>query len=441
MRARRLPLLSLLAACLFHPGIPSRAASTPADPGWPQWRGPSRDGWIAGAAQRRAPVSLPREPRPLWRVKAGPGLASPVVAGGRAFLLDGVDGQETLHTLDAASGKELWRAAIDVNFQDEQGPAGPRCTPLVAGDSVFVQSCRGELQCRAVIDGALRWHVNFLKDFGAVLLGEDSKVPGAAEHGYTASPLLAGSQLIACVGGTNGAGVVSFDARSGQVRWKSQDDLASYAAPILSTVAGREQILCFTVEGVIALSPEEGRLLWRVPLKTSYGRNVTTPVTLDDWAIVGSYQAGLVGVRVSAGTGGEWKAERRWANKAAAMNFSSPVIVGRHVYGLGPARNLLCVEPETGKVVWSKEGFWRGAADAAYGAFLVLDPATMLVWTDAGEAILAAVDRAGCRELGRCQLAGKNWCSPAWADGRVFVRDGMSSSGNWSTFELAPRSP
>lgn len=435
----------LLFPLLLLPPLAPALAATPAtaatEPAWPQWRGPARDGWATAVPAGKAPVSLPKDPRLLWKVKAGPGLASPVVAGGKVFLFDGSEGKETVRALDAISARELWRAAVDENFHDEQGPDGPRCTPLVDGDVVFVQSSRGELQCRAVADGALRWRANFRTEFGSALLGEDSVIPGAAEHGYTASPLVAGSQLIACPGGTNGAGIVSFDLRTGRLLWKSQSDLASYAAPIRATVAGREQIVCFTVEGVLGLDAAEGRLLWRVPLKTSYGRNVTTPVVIEDWVIVGSYQAGLVGIQVSApgpdGAGG-WQAVRRWTNKAAAMNFSSPVTAGRRLFGLGPARNFLCLDPATGKVMWSKEGFWHGSADGAYGAFIVLDADRFLLWTDAGEAILIAVDGAGCRELGRAQLAGKNWCSPAWVDGRIYVRDGMSTSGHWSAFELAP---
>jgi len=206
-----------------------------AEADWPQWRGPTRDGRTSHGAA--APGRLPeetKEARIVWHVNVGSGLASPVVAGGKVFHLDGIEGKETLHALDPSTGRELWRATVDDSFQDEQGPSGPRCTPLVDGEFIYAQSCRGELQCRAVREGRLVWRANFRKDFGAVLLGEDSKVPGAAEHGYTASPLVVGEQLIACAGGTNGAGIVSFDKRAGTVLWRSQSDLASYAAPILA---------------------------------------------------------------------------------------------------------------------------------------------------------------------------------------------------------------
>ena len=399
---------------------------------WPQWRGPIRTGQASAIA--RVPTKLPAEPKVIWRMKVGEGFASPVVAGGKVFYFDNQEGKETLHAIDAIDHLELWRASVDDTFQDEQGPPGPRCTPLVEGDRVYAQSGKGELLCLRIADGQRIWRVNFLKDFGAAFLGEDSKVPGAAEHGYTATPVIDGERLIACVGGTNGAGVVCFEKRSGKVIWKSQDDLAAYAAPMVATLAGMKQAVCFTVAGLIGLDLNDGKLLWRAPLKTSFGRNVTTPVMVDDWVMAGSYQAGLIGVKISADSGG-FKAEQVWVNKAAAMNFSSPVAVGMHLYGLGPARNLICVEVATGKITWSKEGYFTTAANVAHASFLVLGK-NILVCTDGGQLALIAADPAECRELGRAQVCGLNWCNPAYADGRLYVRDGIKATGNLFCVDL-----
>jgi outer membrane protein assembly factor BamB len=354
------------------------------------------------------------------------------------FLFDATEGKEVLRALDASTARDLWSEPVDQSFQDEQGPSGPRCTPVVEGDRIYAQSCRGELQCRLAATGQLLWRTNYLRDFGSVLLGEDSPVPGAAEHGYTASPLPTPFGIVACVGGTNGAGIVCFDRQSGAVRWRSQNDLAAYAAPIRATLGGRDQIVCFTVEGVIALRPEDGGLLWRVPLKTSYGRNVLTPIVVEDWVVAGSYKAGLIGIHVSSAAGATLQAVPAWTNRAAAMNFSSPVAMGRRIYGLGPARNLVCVEIDTGKIAWSKEGLWSTPADAAYGAFIVVGT-QLMAWTDLGEIVLLDVASDGCRERARAQVCGRNWCSPAFAEGRLWVRDGLRAGGTAVCVELFPK--
>jgi len=410
---------------------------------WPQWRGPDRTGQVPKTA--RIPATLPTQPREVWRLEIGAGLASPVIAGGKVFYFDNQNGKETLHAIHADNARELWRTPIADVFTDEQGPSGPRCTPLVDGDRVYAQSGKGELQCLSVADGQLLWHLNFMKDFGAAFLGEDSPVPGAAEHGYTAAPVVIDQRLIACAGGTNGTGVVCVEKRTGKLLWKSQNDRAAYAAPVIATLAGVQQAVCFTVEGLIGLALEDGSLLWRIPLKTPYGRNCTTPVIMGDWVVVGSYRAGLVGVKVSAeradadkaGTRAPLRAEKVWQNKQVPMNFSSPVCVGRYLFGLGPARQLVCVEVETGHLAWSKQGYVTTAAELAHAAFLVMGE-NILLYSDDGLLALIAGDPAGCRELGRAHVSGMNWCNPAYADGRLYLRDGMKATGMLYCIELLP---
>src|ERR1022692_2249555 len=112
---------------------------------WPQWRGTDRTGRVAAGAF--VPDSLPAEPKVVWRIAVGEGFASPVVAAGKVFYFDNQKGQEMLHAVRAADAKEIWRTAVDSTFKDEQGPPGPRCTPVVDGGLIYAQSGKGELAC------------------------------------------------------------------------------------------------------------------------------------------------------------------------------------------------------------------------------------------------------------------------------------------------------
>jgi outer membrane protein assembly factor BamB len=401
---------------------------------WPQWRGPQRTGHAA--ANTRLIERLPAEPQTVWRFKAGEGLSSPVVASGKAFLFDNQSGKETLRAVDAASGKELWRAAIDDVFKDSQGPSGPRCTPVVDDDRVYVQSCRGELRCLSVADGKTIWRANFTRDFGATFIGEKGAAQGAARHGNNGSPVIDGDRLYAQAGSTNGASVVCFDKRTGEVRWKSQNDVAGYAAPMLANLAGTKQIVSFTAEGVIGLRVDDGGLLWRVPVKTAFSRHATTPVIYDDLVVVSSHQVGLIGIRIAKSSAGQ-KAEPAWLSKEAVMNFASPVAVGRHLYGLGPAKNIVCVDLTTGKMLWSKDGGFTTSADKAHATFVVLGQ-NILMLTDGGTLVLFAADPKEYREISRVQVCGANWCNPAYVDGKLFLRDGLRQNGEWMCLALLP---
>src|SRR5712691_564272 len=77
-------------------------------PTWPQWRGPSRDGQVAGPAW---PASLQGDAlKLLWRVELGPGYSGPIVAPDRVFTAETRDKtHEMIRALDRQTGKELWR--------------------------------------------------------------------------------------------------------------------------------------------------------------------------------------------------------------------------------------------------------------------------------------------------------------------------------------------
>lgn len=367
------------------------------------------------------------EPKVVWRMKVGEGLASPVVSGGKLFYFDAVEGKETVHAIDAGTAKEFWRATIDDAFADTQGPAGPRCTPMVDGDRAYAVSCKGELRCLRAANGALVWRASYVNDLGAVFIGEKGDAQAAARHGNNGSPLIVGDRLYAGAGGTNGSSVVCFEKKSGRVLWKSQNDLAGFAPPVLATLAGVEQVVAFTVDGLIGLKPGDGQLLWRVPMRTRFGRHVTTPVFADDVVVVASHQVGLVGTRI-VNEGSALRSEQAWLRKEHAINFSSPVVVGKYLYGLGAAKNLICVEVATGKTMWSKEGHFTTSADKAHASFIVMGK-KILCLTDGGQLVLFEADPTEFRENSRAQVCGMNWCNPAYADGRLYVRDGIKTDG------------
>jgi len=403
------------------------AVSVPAAD-WPQWRGPERDGHAPTSG--KLITKLPGEPQEIWKVKAGPGLSSPIVAGEFVIHFDAVGKQETLHALNKADGQKVWSVPIDETFHDMQGPDGPRCTPLVNDGKVYAVSCRGRLVCLSLADGKEIWSRKYTEDFGAEFIGEKGNVPGAARHGNNGTPLIVGDRLYTCAGGTDGAGVVCLDKKTGALIWKSQNDQAAYAPPALAKIGGIDQLLCFTVDGLVALDPTKGDLFWRVPIKTAYGRHVTAPVWHGDIVVVSSHQAGLIGTRVKGR-----EAEQGWISKENAINTASPVSVGQYLYGLGPRKNLICVDIETGGQMWSKDGYFQTSADKAYGGFIVIGE-NILCLTDTGMLVMFAANPMQFREIGTVQVCGANWCNPAYVDGKLYLRDGNKGAGEVICLDL-----
>jgi outer membrane protein assembly factor BamB len=401
---------------------------------WPQWRGPDRTGHVP--ADAAVPTELPAEPEVTWKIEIGEGLASPIVADGTVFYFDNRDDKETLHAIDAQSAEEKWKVEVDNVFRDNQGPPGPRSTPMVDGDRIYAVSCRGELQCRQVENGDLIWRTSFTNDFSAVFIGETGNIKGASRHGNNGTPLIVGDRLYVCVGGTDGEGIVCFNKHDGTVIWKSQNDRAAYAPPVMATLAGKRQLIGYTVDGLLGLDPEGGRLLWRVPMSSPYGRHVITPIVREDLVVTSSHLAGMLAARVTT-DGKDFSADEAWVNKESAINFSHPVAVGDYLYGIGPNKNLMCVQISTGKQQWSQQGHFISSAGKAYAGFIVMH-GNILMLTDGGLLVLFEAKPDEYREIGRAQVCGFNWCNPAYANGRFYLRDGLKSQGYLYSVYLLP---
>lgn len=389
---------------------------------WPQWRGPDRTGGIKDTAHKLD--NLPPEPKTLWSVEAGPGQSSPVVAGDRVIFMDGIDGQETAHCLDAKTGKELWRVAVGptVQFQNQYGD-GPRCTPIVDDERVYAQSCGGEFRCLSLKDGKLLWGVSFGKDYGATFLGNKSGDPGAREtasrrHGNNGSAVIDGDRIFVPVGSVEKGTLIAFDKKTGKQLWAAGSDNTAYSSVVVGTLAGTRQVVHFTADALMGVNAETGKLLWREPLKTGAKRHVATPVIDADTVTVSSSSIGTVRFRITK-TGDEFKAERAWANLPLKTIISTATQVGDTIFTMGPGSRteLVCLDAKTGQQKWTQSGFGDYASITAVNdKLLVLD--------STGELRLVRANAEKYEELGRAQVAAKTWASPAYTDGKLVVKDG-----------------
>lgn len=386
---------------------------------WPQWRGPARDGHAT--ADTSATLSLSNEPVAVWKLTVGGGFSSPIVAGGKLAYLDEKNGQEVAHLLDAATGHEIWAKPYGESFGDEWG-TGPRSTPLLDGDRLYVQSCRGEFRCLSLADGRVIWSASFEKDFGVKFLGNRANEGTASRRGNNGSGVIDGGCIVVPVGSTQGASLVCFDKHTGKVLWKSGSDEAAYSSFMTATFAGLRQVVALTGDSLLGADLRDGRILWRVPLRTAAKRHAASPVIVGDTVVVNSHTLGMLCFRVTR-EGDEWKAVEAWASRALKINLATPVLLDGHLYCLGPDRDYVCVEAATGRLRWSQPGFGQGRKD--YASTITVGK-NLLVLTESGTLVLLAANPEKVVELGRAQACGNTWAHPAYADGKLYVRDGRS---------------
>jgi outer membrane protein assembly factor BamB len=383
---------------------------------WPQWLGPQRDGHAS--ADSPSVEKLAADLKVLWRKRIGGGFSSPVVAGGKLVVFDENGREEIAHLLDAKTGAEIWSAPIGAVYRDEWG-AGPRSTPIIDGDLVFVQSCRGEFRCLNLATGSVVWGVSFEKDFGVKFLGSKANEGTAARRGNNGSALVDGDAVIVPVGSTAGATLVCFDKRTGKILWKAGDDEAAYSSPVVATLAGVKQIVAIDADALMGVEREHGTILWRVPFRTDAKRHAATPVIYGGSVIVNSHTIGLVATKI-AGQSGGLSAVPLWANEELKINLSTPVRVGDYLYDQGPNQTYVCADARTGRTMWQAPGF--GARGTENSSTIAVGK-NLLILTDEGELVLIAARSDHYTELSRVQACGKNWNFPAFADGHLYVRD------------------
>jgi hypothetical protein len=389
---------------------------------WPQWRGPHRDGRVPDAPQVK---SLPESPRVLWKIPAGPGHSSVIVQGEHLFYVDQLGDQEVAHLCEAATGKELWRQPYAEPAEYSNYGTGPRCTPLLDGDRIYVQSGRGEFRCLARADGRTLWRFNFEKDYGATFFGNRSSDPEAKEtaarrHGNNGSPVIDGERIFVPVGSPKGATLVAFDKRTGKELWRAGSDNTAYSSLMMATIEGVRQVVHLTGDALMGVDAATGRILWRTPVKTGAKRHVFTPIIDGNRITISSSTIGMIQYAV-AKEGSQFDIKPAWENKDVKVTIATSVLVNGKLYGLGTSKgqsasDYACVDAATGKTLWTKPGFGDYASTTAFGDKL-------LVLNSNGEMFLLAADPSGYKELGRMQACGKTYSHPAYANGRLYVRD------------------
>lgn len=383
---------------------------------WPQILGPGRDGH-AVADERLAAAWPATGPQVVWSREVGAGYAGIAVASGRAYLFHRVADRELVEALDPATGHSLWKdVGHPTRFRPQVGGGdGPLCTPVVVGDRVIVFGASGMLACLDATTGRRVWARETHREF-------------AAPEGYFgagSTPVVVGDRVVVNVGGAKQeAGLVGFDLATGETRWTTLADGASYSAPIALAVDGKPHVLAVTRLACGLLDPADGSIRWQFPFgQRGPTVNAATPVLLPDQKLLVTAAYGIGSVCAAFDTAA---ARPVWEGlDSLATQYCTPLLVGEQIYCIDgrddlPPADFKCLDPENGRVLWAERGF-------GYGTLIEADGKLLVAKTD-GELLLVEPDPARLRVLARCRpfgndLAGALRALPALAAGRLYLRD------------------
>ena len=404
--------MSLGTAVLTATLVPALAAAGVAAD-WPQWRGPARDGLIAGLAPR---TSWPESLKPAWKLTVGVGHSSPVVVGDRVFQFSRIGDDEIVQALDLASGKSVWRQSYAVpytmNMAAMSHGKGPKSTPLVDGGRIFTLGISGILSAFDAATGRVLWR----KEFGAQFK-ETSPLFGAAT-----SPVIDQGRLIVYVGGNGNGALTAFNPATGAVLWAFKGDGPAYASAIAAELAGVRQVVTLSDSNLVGVSADKGELLWKLPFTTEYVQNAVSPVVRGDLVIYTGLEHSVKAVRI-AKTGTAFAVQPVWENPEVASYMSSPVVAGDRVYGLSHKKKgqFYCLDALTGKTIWLSEG--RQGDNAA----LLAGGGALFLLTTESELLVANAAGASFSVLKRYSVAASpTWAHPVVLGEGVLVKDAES---------------
>ena len=391
---------------------------------WPGWRGPRGDGT---SQERDVPLRWGPEEGVCWRVDVpGEGHASPIVTGGRVFVVscDTDSLERLLVCYDAETGALRWRRTVlTAPLEIKHGlNSYASSTPATDGERVFVAfwETTGELvparnvsaerdasfgrMCVAAydMDGERRWLVH----------------PGefTSCHGFCSCPVLVG-RLVIVNGDHDGEGyIVALDRDTGRTVWKIPRDhhTRSYVTPLVRTFAGRAQAILSGSRHVAAYDPATGTELWRVRGPTEQ----FVASLVDDGTrvmLTGGYPDKVILAIDPTGSGDVTDTHVAWKSTRNCAYVPAPVVVDGHLLLTSDDGVASCYATASGERLWNARlgTHYSGSPVAAGGlAYFTDDDGITKVIRPGPSFDVVAENR----------LDERVFSSPAISDGAIYFR-------------------
>lgn len=401
---------------------------------WAGFRGPGGSG-----------ISTHRNVPTNWNGKTGegivwkaevplPGHNSPIVWENRVFVSGADPNKREVYCFDASSGKLLWQGTV-------KAVAPPPDEPLELGKETSYAAPTMVTDGRRVCAIFPNGDVGCFDFEGKQLWSKNLGTPDSA-YGYTSSLALYKNLLL--IQYDQGdvedekSKLIALKTFSGRIAWQVKRPVpGSWASPIVADVNGQYRVITCGDPWVIAYDPNNGAELWRAeclggdvapsPIYVPHQNrpepdlypdaNKPAPKKTD-------FRAGLIfaiepyGKLVAIrpdGRGDVTKTHIAWSVEDSTPDICSPVSTGELIFLLTTDGLLICYKVADGKKLWEEDL----RMDFLASPSLVGDRLYLL----SGKGVMFIVAAgAEYKELGKCELGEDCCASPAFADGRIYIR-------------------
>ena len=214
----------------------------------------------------------------VWKSQVeGEIIAAPAVDSG-IVVVNTVSG--VVKAFDANTGKQKWRIEQEVPPLSLRGTAAP----VIASGGVLIGSAAGQLSVYMLGTGQEGWNTQIGEPTGATELDRVIDVDSA--------PVVFGDKIYAI---SSRGDLVAIDLRSGRIIWKRK-----YSSYRSITIDGNNIYITDVKGHVYSLDRIDGLEQWSQLSLTN--RNVTGPVVVGNYVVVGDYEGYLYWLNKNTGT-------------------------------------------------------------------------------------------------------------------------------------------
>ncbi len=373
-----------------------------------QWRGPQRAGIFDESGLLDA---WPENgPELLWSFQGlGAGHTSAAIGNNRVYLTGMPDTMGVLYCLDL-EGTLLWQKTYGTEWHVNY--TGPRSTPVIAGDHVYLESSMGVVYCFDAQSGDIIWEADLLSRFNAENI----------QWGMTESLLMDGDHII-CTPGGEEHNVVALNRSTGETVWTSRGhrEPAAYCSPILIDHNGTRLVVTMTATSIIGIDAATGEMYWRAEQMQRNKIHANSPLYSGGVIYCSSASApensGTLALRLSEDGR---QVEQLWRNESLQNLMGGLVLVNGHIFGSTyRSKNWYAVNVSDGESTLLTRDFTNGVVVYADGLFYV--------YSESGEMALVKMDHETFEVISRFTVplgTGEHWAHPVIHNKRMYIRHG-----------------
>ncbi|MHC4214125.1 MAG: PQQ-binding-like beta-propeller repeat protein [Planctomycetota bacterium] len=386
---------------------------------WPQFRGPNGQG-IATAQNIQITWDVNTGEGIIWKKQVPlPGFNSPIVWSDRIFLSGANAREQKVFCFDTQSGDILWARSVETNVSKEAealeigedtGYAAP--SMVTDGQRVCAIFPTGDIGCFD-FDGKKLW----MKNLG---------IPDST-YGYASSLTMYRNLVIVqydqAADDDGKSKLIGLNFLSGSIMWEAKRPVGgSWMSPVVVQTANGPQLIAGGEPLLIAYDPANGAELWRAECLGS--DLAPSPILVNDMVIVIEPYTKMTAYKTD-GSGDVTETHLVWMNEDYAPDIPSPVTDGKFLYVPDTSGIVACLNASDGKKVWEQDliGSFQASATLVGDKLYILSYKGIMHILQTG---------AEYKEIAKNQLGEKCFASPAFMDGRIYIRtqNNLYSIGN-----------